>query len=174
MNIERANILAKTVPTPDFLLGDVVRTNQGIGIVIGICAWDDNEPVYVGYKVQINDPGPVVDETGDVWDTFNTQEDCVDYFYKSEELSLISRYQAGIWISVEQKSPIANSVVLGTIADADSCYAICDWDGFLFSNPDTGITLTPQPTHWANIPPMDIDPFGPLTTDPFEPGLSLV
>ncbi|ESA36204.1 hypothetical protein N836_08625 [Leptolyngbya sp. Heron Island J] len=104
----------------------------------------------------------------------STQEDCVDYFYKSEELSLISRYQAGIWISVDQKLPVAKTVVLSAIADDGSYYAICDWDGFLFSNPDTGITLTPQPTHWANIRPMDIDPFGPLTTDPFEFGLSLV
>ncbi|MEO0349506.1 MAG: hypothetical protein AAF282_05580 [Cyanobacteria bacterium P01_A01_bin.15] len=97
MDIQRANEVAKTVPIPQFLLGDVVKTGDGLtGIIIGAIAWDDEEPAYVSYKIQTQDPGPLEDDEGNVWDIFSTQDEYTEYCFEPQGLTLVSGCQTGV------------------------------------------------------------------------------
>lgn len=89
MDLGRAKELSKTVPVAEFLLGDIVEIGQQVGIIVGIEAWEDDDPTYVSYKVQTSDPGPYEDDDGKIWDTFSAQESHVNYCASSDALKLV-------------------------------------------------------------------------------------
>ncbi|MFG6105214.1 hypothetical protein U2F10_23355 [Leptothoe sp. EHU-05/26/07-4] len=158
MDFQRLQELQKTVPTSEFYLGDIVQTEQGLGLVVGLSAWEDNSPTYVSYKVQLSDAGPYEDDDGVIWDSFSAQDSHVEYFYKTQSLTLIHSSQSSVWFAVETESPPDLLPVLAAVNfDGDACYSICDWDGHTFTDASTMMTIEPQPTHWAYIPELTAD-----------------
>ncbi|MEM0978889.1 MAG: hypothetical protein AAGH78_01310 [Cyanobacteria bacterium P01_H01_bin.58] len=89
MDLNRAKELSKTVPVPEFSLGDVVKIGQQFGIIIGIQAWEDDDPSYLTYAAQVIDPGPYEDDDGKTWDTFSAQESHIKYCVDPRVLELV-------------------------------------------------------------------------------------